>query len=50
MKEGILNGQIVQSAPEFEECKQIAQLHHIPLKKVYEQVWKSLSEEGKIFE
>ncbi|MFB9760588.1 nickel insertion protein [Ectobacillus funiculus] len=42
VKEGILAGQVVQRAPEFEECKQIARLHHVPLKKVYEQVWKAL--------
>ena len=42
VKEGIFVGQIVQRAPEFEECKQIARLHHVPLKKVYEQVWKAL--------
>jgi pyridinium-3,5-bisthiocarboxylic acid mononucleotide nickel chelatase len=42
IKEGILNGQAVQRAPEYEECKAIAQHHDIPLKKVYEQVWKAL--------
>ncbi|MDQ0198026.1 nickel pincer cofactor biosynthesis protein LarC2 [Neobacillus ginsengisoli] len=41
VKEGILDGKIVQRAPEFEECKNIAQTHNVPLKKVYEQVWKS---------
>lgn len=44
VKEGIYHGQVVQRAPEFEECKQIAQLHKVPLKKVYEQVWKALGQ------
>jgi pyridinium-3,5-bisthiocarboxylic acid mononucleotide nickel chelatase len=42
VKEGILNGQVVQRAPEYEECKALAQLHGIPLKKVYERVWKMI--------
>jgi pyridinium-3,5-bisthiocarboxylic acid mononucleotide nickel chelatase len=42
VKEGILNGQVVQRAPEYEECKALAQRHDIPLKKVYERVWKEL--------
>jgi uncharacterized protein (DUF111 family) len=46
VKEGILNGQMVQTAPEYEDCKLIAHEHHIPLKKVYEQVWKALGQEG----
>lgn len=45
IKEGIYDGQVVQSAPEYDECKSIAQLHDIPLKKVYEQVWKSFESE-----
>lgn len=46
VKEGILNGQVVQRAPEFEECKSLARLHNVPLKKVYEQVWKAMDLEG----
>lgn len=42
VKEGIYAGQVVQRAPEFEDCKIIARIHHVPLKKVYEQVWKAL--------
>jgi pyridinium-3,5-bisthiocarboxylic acid mononucleotide nickel chelatase len=45
VKEGILNGHVVQQAPEYEECKAIAQLHNIPLKKVYERVWKATETE-----
>ncbi|MFB9760817.1 nickel insertion protein [Ectobacillus funiculus] len=42
VKEGMLAGRVVQRAPEFEECKHIARLYNVPLKKVYEQVWKAL--------
>ncbi|MBU8880718.1 LarC family nickel insertion protein [Bacillus sp. FJAT-29790] len=42
IKEGIHEGQIVQRAPEYEDCRQIAEQHGIPLKKVYEQVWKAV--------
>jgi uncharacterized protein (DUF111 family) len=45
VKEGIYGGQVVQKSPEFEECKKIAKLRHVPLKKVYEQVWKELESE-----
>ncbi len=45
IKEGIYDGQVVQRAPEYDECKNIAQLHDVPLKKVYEQVWKSFENE-----
>lgn len=43
VKEGIYEGQVIQSSPEYEECKKIAEDHKIPLKKVYEQVWKQLT-------
>jgi pyridinium-3,5-bisthiocarboxylic acid mononucleotide nickel chelatase len=46
VKEGMYDGQVVQSAPEYEECKRIAQIHNIPLKKVYEMVWKALGNEN----
>ena len=44
VKEGIYEGQVIQRSPEFEECKNIAEQHQIPLKKVYEQVWLQLGE------
>lgn len=44
VKEGIWDGQIVQRAPEFEECKRIARENNIPLKQVYEQVWKTVDQ------
>jgi len=34
VKEGLLNGQVINSAPEFEDCKRIAQASGQPLKKV----------------
>lgn len=40
VKEGIYDGEVIQRSPEFEECKKIAKTHKVPLKKVYEQVWK----------
>jgi pyridinium-3,5-bisthiocarboxylic acid mononucleotide nickel chelatase len=40
IKEGIFNGEIVQAAPEYEECKKIAETNNIPLKKVFQEVWK----------
>ncbi|MBU8906351.1 nickel insertion protein [Desertibacillus haloalkaliphilus] len=43
VKQGISsNGEVFQSSPEFEDCRRIAEQHHIPLKKVYEQVWKQV--------
>ncbi|MED4205987.1 nickel insertion protein [Neobacillus mesonae] len=48
VKQGMLNGQIVQTAPEFEECKQIARTHSIPLKKVYEQIWLAIGQEENL--
>lgn len=43
VKEGLLEGQVIKSSPEYEECKKIAEDAHIPLKTVYEEVWKQLS-------
>jgi uncharacterized protein (DUF111 family) len=45
VKEGYFEGQLVQRAPEYEECKEIAKLHQIPLKRVYEQVWKKVDQD-----
>lgn len=41
VKKGIHEGKVVQWAPEYEECKQIALTYRIPLKKVYDQIRKS---------
>ncbi|MGM0876381.1 MAG: nickel insertion protein [Bacillota bacterium] len=46
VKIGFYEGQVVQRAPEYEECKEIARLHKVPLKKVYEQVWKQIDQES----
>lgn len=42
VKQGIRNGEVFQSSPEYEECRQIAEDHSIPLKRVYEEVWSQL--------
>lgn len=39
VKQGLHNGEIVQSAPEYEDCRKIAKDHNIPLKEVYQRVW-----------
>lgn len=40
IKEGIYQGQVIQRSPEYDDCMNIAKHHNIPLKTVYEQVWK----------
>lgn len=40
VKEGSHKGNIVQTSPEFEDCQKIAREYKIPLKHVYEEVWK----------
>ncbi|QCJ41596.1 LarC family nickel insertion protein [Bacillus sp. S3] len=47
IKEGIFEGQVVQRAPEYEECKKIAEYHKIPLKQVYAQVWKAIGQDNQ---
>ena len=42
VKEGLLGGAVVNQAPEFEDCKQIAVRNHVPLKKVERAVWQGL--------
>ncbi|AST89997.1 nickel insertion protein [Sutcliffiella cohnii] len=42
VKVGMLEQNAVQKAPEFDECKKIAQQHGVPLKTVYEEVWKTM--------
>ncbi|MBZ5750692.1 LarC family nickel insertion protein [Metabacillus sp. DBTR6] len=46
VKEGFLAGELVQRSPEFDDCKKIARQHNVPLKKVYEQVWKKFENES----
>jgi uncharacterized protein (DUF111 family) len=38
VKTGSHAGTLVQYAPEFKECEQVAKVHHIPLKQVYDEV------------
>lgn len=38
VKKGLYNGEVVQWAPEYEDCKQIANSIGIPLKQVYDRV------------
>lgn len=38
VKVGYHQGELVQYAPEFKECEQIAKEHQVPLKQVYEEV------------
>ncbi|MCF3944236.1 nickel insertion protein [Oceanobacillus alkalisoli] len=42
VKQGLRNGEVFQSSPEYEECKEIAEKHQIPLKHVYAAVWQAL--------
>jgi uncharacterized protein (DUF111 family) len=43
VKQGLHNGEIVQTAPEYEECRRIAREHNVPLKEVYQNVWDMIS-------
>jgi uncharacterized protein (DUF111 family) len=38
VKTGYHAGTLVQYAPEFKECEQVAKQHHVPLKQVYDEV------------
>ncbi|UOQ50043.1 LarC family nickel insertion protein [Gracilibacillus caseinilyticus] len=42
VKEGLQGKQVVKAAPEYEDCKALAEQHHVPLKDVYHEVWKKL--------
>lgn len=42
VKQGIMDGNVFQSSPEYEDCKKIAEANRIPLKDVYAAVWKQL--------
>lgn len=44
IKRGIHEGLTLQQAPEYEDCRKIAVQNNIPLKWVYEEVWKCLGE------
>ena len=42
VKIGRLNGKVIQAAPEFESCKKLAARAKIPLKRIYEAVFKAI--------
>ncbi|MGO4886666.1 nickel insertion protein [Anaerobacillus sp. MEB173] len=42
VKQAIYKGTIIQQSPEYEDCRLIAQREEIPLKQVYEEVYKQL--------
>ncbi|MBP1968586.1 uncharacterized protein (DUF111 family) [Virgibacillus natechei] len=42
VKQGIYNGEVFQRSPEFEDCKAIAEEFGVPLKVVYERVWREM--------
>jgi uncharacterized protein (TIGR00299 family) protein len=46
VKIGRLDGRIVQAAPEFESCKQLAAVTNLPLKMIYEAAAKALKANG----
>lgn len=39
VKQGLYQGKVVQNAPEYEDCRKIAQENNISIKEVYQQVW-----------
>lgn len=42
VKEGLLEGKVVQQSPEYEDCRRAAKQHRVPLKEVYREVWRLL--------
>lgn len=44
VKQGIYNGEVFQRSPEFEDCKAIAEEFGVPLKEVYERVWRGIGQ------
>ncbi|MFD2922219.1 nickel insertion protein [Halobacillus naozhouensis] len=42
VKEGRYGGEVVQRAPEYEDCRKISAQHNIPLKNVYQEVWSNM--------
>ncbi|MGJ9460363.1 nickel insertion protein [Oceanobacillus sp. CF4.6] len=41
VKQGVSSDEVFQSSPEYEECRKIAEQYDVPLKKVYEEVWRN---------
>jgi uncharacterized protein (TIGR00299 family) protein len=46
VKIGLLNGEIIQTAPEFESCRKLAEEKRVPLKTIYEAALAGLNLEG----
>jgi len=46
VKIGLLDGRVVQTAPEYESCKKLAQEKNVPLKTVYEAALAALTSES----
>ena len=44
VKRGRLDGQVIQSAPEYESCRQLAETARVPVKQVYEAALKALED------
>ncbi|WP_347551304.1 nickel insertion protein [Pseudalkalibacillus hwajinpoensis] len=42
IKQGLHEGQVVENAPEYEDCRRIAEQHQIPIKEVYRVVWEKI--------
>ncbi|WP_374703481.1 nickel insertion protein [Bacillus sp. Marseille-P3661] len=42
IKTGVHEGAVVQTSPEFDDCKKIADQFNIPIKQVYQYVWSKL--------
>ncbi|MBM7551616.1 nickel insertion protein [Thalassobacillus pellis] len=42
VKEGLYQGELIQRSPEYEDCRKIAELQNIPLKAVYQEVWRNI--------
>jgi uncharacterized protein (TIGR00299 family) protein len=48
VKIGKLDGKVVQAAPEFESCKQLASKSGLPLKQIYEAAVRALGSESRL--
>lgn len=42
IKEGLFDNKVIQQSPEYEDCKNIAEKENIPLKYVYDYIWRKL--------
>ncbi len=45
VKIGLLHGEVVQRSPEYEECKTLAETFDVPLKTIFQAVWKAMNQE-----